>query len=53
MDLAALLNLDLLNIKSRMFLRCAREMNENSPEIAVILEDDELIMLTLLGLSED
>lgn len=44
MDVTASLNLDLIIIKSELFIKPAWQINENSPEIAAILEDDELII---------
>ena len=43
-DVSASLNLDLLIIKSELFIKPAWQINENSPEVASILEDDELII---------
>jgi hypothetical protein len=43
-DVSASLNLDLLILKSELFLTPAWQINENSPEIAAISEEDEIII---------
>ena len=43
-DVTASLNLDLMIIKSELFIKPAWQINENSPEVAAIPEDDELII---------
>lgn len=46
------LNLDLMIIKSELFIKQAWQINENSPEIAAILDEDELIIPDGIDASE-